>query len=59
MNKKRNFKYENIKSNSKTEFDMNYRKMIHLIAHFQNCLQQMTAAHKAVIEKEKDSNNDT
>ncbi|MFI3242511.1 MAG: hypothetical protein R3Y43_08100 [Alphaproteobacteria bacterium] len=51
MKKKRKFKWENIKPNEKTNFEITYNEAERLLSHLQNRLQQLAAAYKAEAEK--------
>ncbi|MFI3242261.1 MAG: hypothetical protein R3Y43_06815 [Alphaproteobacteria bacterium] len=50
MKNKHKFKYDNIKPNPTADFEKTYNEACRLISHLQNCLQQLTASNKAILE---------
>ncbi|MFI3242000.1 MAG: hypothetical protein R3Y43_05480 [Alphaproteobacteria bacterium] len=46
MKRRDKFKWENIKPNENCDFEMNYNVIMKLLAHLQNAVQQLAAAHK-------------
>ncbi len=51
MSNKKSKKWHEIVANEKVDFEMSYNQAVRLIAHLQNCLLQLSASYKNLVDK--------